>query len=116
MWVLGLVAKKSLPEDETEGDKGKKRARSELELENEDEDEDEDEGRGTIIGNMVKKDGVTWVAEDGRICYLCRKAHWRCLWREEGGKCAKVCLHCNENKKGCRMTAESDKTGAGPPR
>jgi hypothetical protein len=83
------AAKKALLDEETEGDKGKKRARLELESEG----KDEDEGRGAIIGNMVEKDGVTWTAEDGRICYSCGKAHWRCLWREDGKKRAKVCFH-----------------------
>jgi hypothetical protein len=71
------VAKKVSGEDTT-GDKGMKRMRSKL--------EPEDKGGGTLIGNMVEEDGVMWVAEDGRVCNLCQKAHHPCLWREEGGE------------------------------
>jgi hypothetical protein len=95
-----------------EGDKGKKRARSEPESESEGEDEDEDEDEGGLVGNMVEKRGVMWMAESGRVCIQCSKAHRQCLWRGEGGRRARACLHCYENKKGCRMTAES---GSEPP-
>jgi hypothetical protein len=71
------VAKKVSGEDTT-GDKGMKRMRPKLEL--------EDKGGRTLIGNMLEEDGVMWVAEDGRVCNLCQKAHHLCLWREEGSE------------------------------
>jgi hypothetical protein len=110
------AAKKASQEEGMEGNKGKKRTRLELELGNEDEEEEEEEGGGILIGNMVEKDGVVWAAEDGKVCYLCRKVHRLCLWKGEGGKHVKVCLHCNENKKKCSMTEESDTSEAKLPR
>jgi len=61
-----------------------------------------------MVGNMVEKDGVTWLAEIGRVCLQCSKAHRQCLWRGEGGKRAKACLHCFETKKGCKLSTESE--------
>ena len=108
------AARKALQEKGIEEDKGKKRARSGSESES--GTEDEDEGGGVIIGGMVEKDGVTWKADDNRICYPCGKAHRRCLWREDGAKRAKACYHCNESRKKCTMTEESDTSEAKPPR
>ena len=52
-----------------EGDKGKKRMRAEL----------EGKVSETIVGEVVKKDGVTWAVKKGKVCANCWKVDWRCL-------------------------------------
>ena len=69
---------------------------------------------------MVERDGVVWEVESGKVCDPCRRTHRSCFWREEkeSGKRTKACLNCYENKKGCRLTSESEsvKAEAGPPK
>jgi hypothetical protein len=48
------------------------------------------------------------MAEVGKVCIHCSKAHRQCLWRGENGRRARACLHCYENKKGCKMSMESE--------
>jgi hypothetical protein len=58
--------------EKAEAETGKKRERQES-------DSEEDE---IIVGNVFKKDGVTWQMANGRICAHCTRVHQNCFWQD----------------------------------